>query len=100
MTRVYAKRLARSRNCKCVKGVNRDNNYNECIDAIFDHFENLLDIYDIPSNPLKYKPKRKYIHSPAEEISIIMDKNNVTCPLEKESVIGEINARFVEREIK
>lgn len=39
MTRDEAKKLAKSRDCHCIKGKDRDNNYNECIDKIFDYFE-------------------------------------------------------------
>jgi oligoribonuclease NrnB/cAMP/cGMP phosphodiesterase (DHH superfamily) len=44
MTREEAKKMARSRDCNCIKGKNRDNNYNECIDKIFDWHENEIKI--------------------------------------------------------
>ena len=31
--------MARSRDCQCVAGQDRDTNYNECIDKIFNQFE-------------------------------------------------------------
>jgi len=39
MNREKAKKMAQSRDCHCIKGKDRDNNYNECIDKIFDYFE-------------------------------------------------------------
>jgi hypothetical protein len=36
--------MARSRDCHCIKGKDRDNNYNECIDKIFDWHENEIKI--------------------------------------------------------
>ena len=39
MNREEAKKMAQSRNCRCVKGKDRDNNYAECIDKIFDWHE-------------------------------------------------------------
>lgn len=42
MTRKEAKEMAHSRDCHCIKGKERDNNYNECIDNIFDYFESEL----------------------------------------------------------
>lgn len=39
MTREEAKKMAQSRDCQCVKGKDRDNNYVECIDKIFDWHE-------------------------------------------------------------
>ena len=39
MTREEAKKMAQSRDCSCVKGKDRDNNYVECIDKIFDWHE-------------------------------------------------------------
>lgn len=36
MTREEAKKMAQSRDCHCVKGKDRDTNYAECIDKIFD----------------------------------------------------------------
>ncbi len=46
---------------------------------------------------LKYSPDfkdREYIHSSAEEISIILDKYEASCPLERTEIIEELNARF------
>lgn len=40
MTREAMKAKAQSRDCKCVAGKDRDSNFNEVIDEIFDHFEN------------------------------------------------------------
>jgi len=40
----------------------------------------------------------KIKHSVAEEISIILDKYDATCPLEKQEIIDEINERFVEKD--
>ena len=48
---------------------------------------------------LKHAPdikQREYIHSPAEEISIILDKYEASCPLERQEIIDEINARFID----
>lgn len=42
MTREDAKKMAMSRDCHCIKGVDRDNNYKECIDKIFDFLERKL----------------------------------------------------------
>lgn len=39
MTREEAKKMALSRDCHCIKGKDRDNNYAECIDKIFDWHE-------------------------------------------------------------
>jgi hypothetical protein len=39
MNREQAKSLAASRDCHCVEGSNRDNNFNEVIDKVFEHFE-------------------------------------------------------------
>lgn len=39
MNREQAKQMAVSRDCHCVEGSNRDNNFNEVIDKVFDHFE-------------------------------------------------------------
>ena len=39
MTRKEAKKMAQSRDCHCIEGKDRDNNYNECIDKVFDYFE-------------------------------------------------------------
>jgi len=94
MNRNQAKKMAMSRDCSCIKGKDRDNNYNECIDKIFDYFEK-----KIQKQKSKYIPKRKFIHSPAQEISIIMDKYEATCPLERQEIIDEINARFVEKQL-
>lgn len=43
MTREEAKNMAQSRDCRCVKGDDRDNNYVECIDKIFDYHESEID---------------------------------------------------------
>ena len=40
---------------------------------------------------------RKYIHCVAEEISIILDKYEATCPLERQEIIDEINNRFIDK---
>lgn len=40
----------------------------------------------------------RYHHNVAEEISIILDKYEATCPLERQEIIDEINMRFVERQ--
>lgn len=42
MDREEAKKMAQSRDCHCVKGEDRDNNYNECIDAVFDWHEKTI----------------------------------------------------------
>ena len=42
MTREEAKNMALSRDCHCIKGKNRDSNYDECIDKVFDYFESEL----------------------------------------------------------
>lgn len=103
MKREEAKLMAQSRDCKCVNGKDRDNNYDECIDKVFDYFEEKLHLlcvtYQLPENPLQWKPNRKFIHTPAQEISIILDKYEATCPLERKEIIDEINARFVERQL-
>lgn len=39
MNREQAKQMAVSRDCHCVEGSNRDNNFNEVIDKVFDYFE-------------------------------------------------------------
>jgi hypothetical protein len=39
MNRKLAKKKAMSRDCSCVKGKDRDNNYNNVIDEIFDWHE-------------------------------------------------------------
>jgi len=39
MTRQEAKTSALSRDCSCVAGKDRDNNFNEIIDKVFDYFE-------------------------------------------------------------
>lgn len=39
ITRQEAKEMARSRDCSCVLGKDRDNNFNQVIDKIYDHFE-------------------------------------------------------------
>ena len=48
---------------------------------------------------LKLNPElltREFIHSPAEEISIIMDSYEASCPLERREIIEEIDARFID----
>jgi hypothetical protein len=40
MNRELAKKKAQSRDCHCVKGKDRDNNYDAAIDEIFDWHEN------------------------------------------------------------
>jgi hypothetical protein len=90
MTREEAKKLAMSRDCNCILGRDRDNNYNECVDKIFNYFEDKI-------KKLKNKKsKRKYIHDVATEISIIMDKYEACCPLENREMIDEINNRFID----
>ena len=42
MKREEAKKMAQSRDCHCIKGKDRDTNYNACIDKIFDWHENEL----------------------------------------------------------
>ena len=42
MKRNQAKIKALSRDCNCVGGKNRDNNYNDIIDNVYDHFEKEL----------------------------------------------------------
>lgn len=37
-----AKKMAMSRDCHCIKGKDRDNNYISCIDKVFDYFESQL----------------------------------------------------------
>ena len=39
MNREQAKELAQSRDCSCVKGKDRDTNFNLIIDTIFDNIE-------------------------------------------------------------
>jgi hypothetical protein len=39
MNREQAKQMAVSRDCHCIEGNNRDNNFNEAIDKVFDYFE-------------------------------------------------------------
>lgn len=43
MTRKEAKNMSMSRDCHCVNGKDRDNNYNEVIDKIFDYHENKIE---------------------------------------------------------
>ena len=58
MSRKDAKKLACSRDCSCVKGKERDNNYNECVDKIYDYFDDKLKLYEIHSKlPKKLKKK-------------------------------------------
>jgi hypothetical protein len=47
MTRKEAKKMARSRDCSCVKGKDRDNNYDECIDKVFDWHERVVKKLDV-----------------------------------------------------
>ena len=42
MTRQEAKNKAMSRDCHCVKGKDRDNNYNSIIDELFDWHEKVV----------------------------------------------------------
>lgn len=42
MTRDEAKMMACSRDCSCVAGKDRDNNYNECIDKVFEWHERVI----------------------------------------------------------
>lgn len=39
ITRKMAKEMAKSRDCHCVLGKDRDNNFDSVIDQIYDHFE-------------------------------------------------------------
>jgi hypothetical protein len=39
MTREQAHKSCLSRDCSCISGKDRDNNYHETIDKIFDYFE-------------------------------------------------------------
>ena len=39
ITRQMAKEMARSRDCSCVLGKDRDTNFEQVIDKIYDHFE-------------------------------------------------------------
>lgn len=39
ITRQMAKEMAKSRDCQCVLGKDRDTNYNDVIDKIYDYFE-------------------------------------------------------------
>ena len=39
ITRQMAKEMARSRDCHCVLGKDRDTNFDSVIDLIYDHFE-------------------------------------------------------------
>ncbi len=60
MTREEAKLMALSRDCKCVAGIERDSNYFECVDEIFDWFEATLQ-----SEPGEgFNPIREHIHIP------------------------------------
>jgi len=47
MTRKEAKKMAQSRDCSCVKGKDRDNNYAECIDKVFDWHKRVVKKLDI-----------------------------------------------------
>jgi 5-methylcytosine-specific restriction endonuclease McrA len=40
-----AKKMAQSRDCSCIKGKDRDNNYNECIDKIYKSFKEDIKIF-------------------------------------------------------
>ena len=63
MTRDEAKKLAQSRDCHCIEGKDRDNNYDECVDKIFDYFENEMNVAMIAINALLNKSKyRDDIH--------------------------------------
>ena len=42
LTREEAKQKAISRNCSCILGKDRDNNYNEVIDEIYDGLNNMI----------------------------------------------------------
>lgn len=46
LTREVAKKRAMSRNCKCVAGKDRDSNFNETIDEVFDFFEEKIEKYN------------------------------------------------------
>jgi len=41
MTREEAKRKAQSRDCSCVLGKDRDTNFNEVLDEVFDYVDSL-----------------------------------------------------------
>jgi hypothetical protein len=43
MTREQAHKECLSRDCRCVAGKDRDSNYHEVIDKIFDHFEYVIE---------------------------------------------------------
>jgi len=62
MSRKDAKKLACSRDCSCVKGKERDNNYNECVDKIYDYFDDKLKLYEIHSKlPKKLKKWNEFL---------------------------------------
>jgi hypothetical protein len=41
ITRKQAKKKAQSRDCSCVNGKDRDSNFNEVIDEVFDYIKEL-----------------------------------------------------------
>jgi len=47
ITREQAKERAQSRDCSCVQGKDRDNNYNEVIDEVFDFIDDLYLMIDM-----------------------------------------------------
>lgn len=53
MNREQAKQKAQSRDCHCVKGADRDSNFNEVIDEVFDHFEKIKIIKTNIENKIK-----------------------------------------------
>jgi len=57
MDRDYAKQKARSRDCSCINGKDRDNNFNEVIDEVFDYFERSEKTRIIPNVPLNERCK-------------------------------------------
>ena len=57
MTREEAKEMARSRDCSCVHGKDRDNNYHTCIDKIFDWHES--EVEKLNSNNIEAPPPCK-----------------------------------------
>ena len=65
MTRKEAKKMAQSRDCSCVKGKDRDNNYADCIDKVFDWHERVvkkLDIHDVRLALITYEEsKHKFL---------------------------------------
>lgn len=59
MTRDQAKKMAQSRDCSCVNGKDRDNNYNQCIDKIFDWHESELQRLGLTTEVIEIKRNKK-----------------------------------------